>query len=226
MNAWTLEMLKRFLLIFGMVTMLVLSFTIVGAAAAQVQEVCYLSGLYNIPIGSSMTSIIYDPGTGTVYFQRTLNGGQSDPYNALLPVIVPITAIEDTYVDGVFNQSFAVPDYQLPLSDCVGGFIGDGRINDGPNELGAPLAAYCAEGDIEVWDINLDAQGTLGFTASASAIDDALSQADSSGLPTLIDSGLGNNLYASPDGELVVQGPDLREPGKLYSFSFSGDRCG
>jgi hypothetical protein len=219
-------MSKKILVLCGVLALLVLSLTIVSTAAAQVQEVCYQSGLFDIPLGTIFTTVIYDPVTLTVYFQRTINGGESNPYNALLPVIVPITAVEDVYLDGVYYTSFLVVDWQLPLSDCSGSFIGDGRINDGPNELGAPLAAYCGSGGIEVWDIDLEAKGTLGFVAFAAAVDEALADAASSGLPTLVDSGLGNSLYASPDGDLVVQGPDLREPGKLYSFLFSGNRCG
>jgi hypothetical protein len=219
-------MSKKILVLCGVLALLVLSLTVVSTAAAQVQEVCYLSGLSGIPMGFTITSIIYDPVTLTIYFERTVNGGESDPYNALLPVIVPITGVEDIYIDGIYAVSFLVVDYQLPISDCSGGFIGDGRINDGPNELGAPLAAYCGSGGIEVWEINEEAQGTLGFVASAAAIDEALADAASSGAPTLVGSGLGNSLYASPDGDLAVQGPDLREPGKLYSFLFSGNRCG
>lgn len=207
---------------------LLLGLILVSTATAQATEVCYLSGLYDIPVGSSVTSIIYDPGTLAVYFERTITSGQSDPYNALLPVIVPITAVEDTYIDGVYFASFLASDpiYHLPLSDCVGSFIGDGRINDGPNELGAPLAAYCAGGGIEVWEIDENAQGILGFTASTDEIDATLSVAASSGLPTLVGSGLGNNLYASPTGELAVMGPDFRDASKTYRFDFPGNRCG
>jgi hypothetical protein len=168
-------------------------------------------------------------GSGLVYFERTINGGQSNPYNAITPVLVPITAQEDIYINRVFFGTFFAADsiWRMPFTDCVGGRIGDGRINDGPRELGASLAAYCADGGgIEVWEIDESAHGILGFTASASAIDDALGDAASSGLPTLVDTGLGNSLYASSHGELVVQGPDFREPSKTYSFAFPGNRCG
>jgi hypothetical protein len=175
-----------------------------------------------------MVSIVYDPVSGAVYFERTVNSGETDPYNAIMPVLVPITAMENIYLDGVGPITFSAanPFLHFPMSDCVGTRIGDGRINDGPNELGAPLAAYCADGGIEVWEIDENAEGILGFTASASEIDAALSDAASSGVPTLVETGLGNSLYASPDGQLAVMGPDFRDGSKVYRFDFPGTRCG
>lgn len=197
-------------------------------AQSGVPTVCYLSGNNMVEQGVQLESFVYDPVTFEIYSHRIVYGGESDLYNAFTPVLVPVTAVEELYYDGFFFGYFeaANPLYQLPLSDCVGSRIGDGRINDGPDELGAPLAAYCADGSIEVWEIDTEAQGTLGFTASGADIDAGLSSAAASGLPTLIDSGLGNSLYASPEGELVVLGPDLRDASKTYQFAFSGTRCG
>jgi hypothetical protein len=193
-----------------------------------VQTICYGTGYQDIPGDVEFRSVLYDPDTGVVYFDRTITP-QSDPYNGLTPVLVPITAWEDIYIDGSYWSTFSVElstDFHLPLSDCSGGRIGDGRVNDGADQLGAPLAAYCKSGSIEVWDIGTDARGTLGFTASADEIDAGLADAAASGLPTLISSGLGNSLYATPHGNLAVLGPDLRDPGKVYKFEFSGSRCG
>jgi hypothetical protein len=221
---------KKVLFFITVGIVLILSLALAGGAMAQsaVQMVCYYSGLFNLAQNSSFISIIYEPSSGAVYFERTISAGQSDPYNAITPVLVPITAVEDIYVDGLFAASYfaADPIWHMPFSDCVGGRIGDGRINDGPNELGAPLAAYCADGDIEVWEIDENAQGILGFTVSANEIDIALEEAASNGLPTLVGSGLGNSLYASPDGELAVMGPDFRDESKTYRFDFPGNRCG
>ena len=214
----------------AIIVVVVLSFAFAGGAMAQggVEYVCYYSGLENVPQGLVMRSIIYDPGSGAVYFERAVNGGESDPYQAIMPVLVPITAVEEIYINGLGPAVFfaADPQWHMPFTDCVGGRIGDGRINDGPNELGAPLAAYCAGGGIEVWEIDENAQGILGFTASASEIDAALSDAASDGLPMLVGSALGNSLYASPDGELTVMGPDFRDASKTYRFDFPGNRCG
>ena len=214
----------------AVIMIVTLSLALAGGAAAQadVEYVCYYSGLPDVPQGLVMYSVVYDPISGTVYFERTVNGGETNPYNAIMPVLVPITAREDIYVDGFgFGVFFAAdPQWHMPFTDCVGGRIGDGRINDGPRELGAPLAAYCAEGGIEVWEIDENAQGVLGFTVSASETDAALSEAASSGVPTLVGSGLGNSLYAAPSGELAVMGPDFRDASKTYRFDFPGNRCG
>jgi hypothetical protein len=219
--------MKKLGIVIGVTVVLILSLTFASAAMAQVEEICYLSGLGTVSFATSATSIIFDPATGNIYFQRTVQG-ETDPFNALLPVRVPITAVEWTFLDGFFAGEFFAsdPQWRLPDSDCDGRGIGDGRVNDGPRELGAPLAAYCADGGIAVWDIDTESHGTLGFTATGAEVDAGLSSAASSGLPTLIGSGLGNSLYAIPEGDLVMLGPDLRESGKEYRFSFAGNRCG
>jgi hypothetical protein len=219
-------MFRAFILF--LLTLVVLIFVTAFPAAAQVEQVCYMSGLDNVPPGWTMYSIVYDPTSGAVYFERTVTGGGTDLYQAITPILVPITAQEDIYVDGFGPMTFyaADPIWHMPFSDCVGGRIGDGRVNDGADQLGAPLAAYCKSGSLEVWDIGTDARGTLGFTASADEIDAGLADAAASGLPTLISSGLGNSLYATPHGNLALLGPDLRDPGKEYKFEFSGSRCG
>ena len=214
----------------AIIMIVVLSFAFAGGVMAQggVEYVCYYSGLPFIPQGVVIRSVIFEPSSGAIYFERTVNGGETNPYSTILPVLVPITAQENIYLNGAGPITFLAsnPLYHFPMSDCVGSRIGDGRINDGPNELGAPLAAYCAGGGIEVWEIDENAQGILGFTVFASEIDAALEDAASSGVPTLLGSGLGNSLYASPDGELAVMGPDFRDASKTYRFDFPGNRCG
>ena len=225
-------MMKKLGIVVGVAVVLILSLTVATATMAQVQTICYVSGFDYVVEGSYIISTIYDPVTLQVYFQRTVPGSP-DFRNALLPVRVPITAIEDIDVysnDGTYlgTSQYVVsdPQWHMPDSDCDGGRIGDGRINDGPRELGAPLAAFCSSSGIAVWDIDTEGHGTLGFTSTAAEIDAGLAAAASSGFPTLIGSGLGNSLYATPHGQLAVVGPDLRDTGKVYQFNFAGNRCG
>ena len=113
---------------------------------------------------------------------------------------------------------------QVDESNCEPPSYGDGRIN--ALDVAAPLAAYCANGGITVWDIDANSQGTLAFSASLDAIHAALIQAQSSGQNVMIGQGLGDSLYALASNQLELTGPDLKEPGKLYSFITTGDRCG
>ncbi len=220
------RMLRPFILF--SLTLLVLTFAIAFPASAQVEHVCYTSGMDFIPPFMTIRSVVYDPDSGAVYFDRTVTGRPDEFTSGMLLILVPITAREDIYLNDFGPIVFYAADamWHMPLHDCVGGRIGDGRVNDGADQLGAPLAAYCTSGGIEVWDIDTSAQGTLGFTAAADEIDAGLSEAAASGLPTLIASGLGNSLYATPHGNLALIGPDLREPDKTYHFEFPGSRCG
>lgn len=123
-------------------------------------------------------------------------------------------------------------DWLTPVEDCLKVpsvpliQIGDGRINDGANELGAPLAAYCSSEGITVWDIDEQGQGTLAFTATVGQINEALANALASLQNSLIAEGIGNSLYALSSNELAFVGPDLREPGKQYQFIAPVDVCG
>ncbi|MBZ0297902.1 MAG: hypothetical protein K8L99_35435 [Anaerolineae bacterium] len=50
----------------------------------------------------------------------------------------------------------------VTLDTCNGGRIDDGRVNDGPNQLAAPVAVYCAAPNIEVYKINAETgEGSL-----------------------------------------------------------------
>lgn len=110
---------------------------------------------------------------------------------------------------------------------CDSGFgaIGDGRVNDGPNQLAAPLAAYCNDDGISIWDISNEGKGTYAFTVTRAEIDAALSQAVASGQNVLIAEGSGNSIYALSSNELTLLGPDVKEPGKLYQTILPADTC-
>ncbi|RMF80411.1 MAG: hypothetical protein D6737_08105 [Chloroflexi bacterium] len=116
----------------------------------------------------------------------------------------------------------------VALNNCVAGGVGDGRINDGPRQLGAPVAIFCGPlGSVAVWDINAETgNGTIAISATGTQIDTLLGAAAASGAPVLIGAGLGNELWASPDDFLAVIGPSLNEPDKLYRFNFAAETCG
>ncbi len=120
------------------------------------------------------------------------------------------------------------PGTNMPVNNCIGGFIGDGRINDGGDQLAAPLAGYCTDEDgIEVWDISADGVGDKDFTVTAADITAALALAAETTVNQIVGSGaLGNQLWALTSGELQFHGPGLPgEEGKIYDYIFAGDFC-
>jgi hypothetical protein len=192
--------------------------------------VCYVLGLYDLSGEFELHSIVRMG--DTVYAERTFAPTNEPFRDAVAQVLVPVGAIEtQTISDGIntFTFEYVVSDftdteYGKPNRDCLPA-IGDGRLNDGADQLGAPLAAYCKQGGMEVWDISDVGAGTLGFTVTADEIAAGLASAAASGQSVLISSGLGNSLYAGAQGQLVLTGPDVKEPGKTYTFAFPGNTC-
>lgn len=104
--------------------------------------------------------------------------------------------------------------------------IYDGRINDGPDELGAPLAAYCSADGIIIWDIGANGKGENGFIVNTADITQGLENAVTTGQNTLIAEAFGNSLYALTSNELSFVSTDLKEPHKQYQFIAPADICG
>jgi len=224
-------MFRKYLLVVLCLVVLVTSLAFVGAASADgVAYVCYYSGFFGgWPAGSSVYSELYD-GDGTLLRTRRAIA-QTDNANFFLPVMMPRDGFEFAVltIPGLppVGGFFPVSDWILPDRDCSGGAIGDGRINDGGGQLGAPLAGFCiSDGAIQVYDIGEGGAGTLAFTASADAISSALTQAAGQGSSVEIGNGLGDSLWAAADGTLALIGPDFRDAGKIYRFDFAGDLCG
>ncbi|KXK20840.1 MAG: hypothetical protein UZ15_CFX003001626, partial [Chloroflexi bacterium OLB15] len=95
-------------------------------------------------------------------------------------------------------------------------------------DLGAPDALYCTVGGgVSDWRIDLNSQGTFDLAITRAQIDAAFEQAVASGVNQVIGAGgLNNTFYALSDGQTITyMSPDLREPGKLYQFSFERNRC-
>ncbi len=144
----------------------------------------------------------------TLYGFLTTGGGAS------------ASAIGDPGLTFVGFGAFGVVDD----SNCLPSSIPDGRLN--LYDIAAPLAAYCSNGGVSVWDIGADSQGTLAFSASLDAIHNALAQAQSSGQNVMIGQGLGNSLYALASNQLQFEGPDIKYPTETYQFIAPGDVCG
>ncbi len=115
--------------------------------------------------------------------------------------------------------------HQADISACSSGVaeIADGRVNG--RDLAAPLAAYCENGGIAIWDIDAEGQGTHAFDVSAADISAALEQAVGSQQNVMIAEGMGNSLYALMSNELSLIGT---EPGtgKPYQHILLPGVCG
>jgi hypothetical protein len=208
--------------------LLLSSFTLTGISAAR-SAVCFAwSFTFTAgPGGATGYAEIYDLYTGEVFAYQSVILGPGESRLVVLVAAVPSghPGAVASIGGGGLTPSVTGP---IPVTNCFGGLIGDGRINDGANELGAPLAAYCnSDGGIDVYSISKDtSEGTLAFSASADDIASALDSAASGGASVLVGEGNGDQLWAAPDGTLAVTGPDLNGEGKTYRFDFAGDRCG
>lgn len=222
-------MLRRFssLLIIGLLLISHFAFFSSRSALAQ-DQVCYL---FEVVLTNNDTV----PLTGTIYFgdddtglpltdtvSLTLNPGETGTLRLASFVPAGITVFPGGGPGGLDYDTFFFD--VVDASNCGGGHIDDGRIN--AYDLGAPLAAYCKAGGMEVWDIDNSGHGTLAFTVTADQIAAGLSDAAASGQNQLIGEGLGNSLYALPSNQLTLVGPDVKEPGKTYEFVAPGDVCG
>lgn len=149
------------------------------------------------------------------------------------PEFTNLQIVMDGKALGSFPLAYllSIPDQPggvMSVDNCIGGWIGDGRINDGGDQLAAPMAGYCTDDKgLEVWDISLEGVGTLDFTVNAEDITAALAQAKEIGTHQLVGTGpLDNQLWALTSGELQFHAPGLPgEEGKLYDFIFSAETC-
>jgi len=88
--------------------------------------------------------------------------------------------------------------------------INDGRIN--PDSCAGPVALYCGDDGLEVWDIDADGVGSLAFTYNGSF--------DVPAANTLLMSSGDIQLWILDSGEFQVNA-DQGE-GKVYAFLFNG----
>ncbi len=117
--------------------------------------------------------------------------------------------------------------YKADLSACSegseAGGIADGRTNG--TDLAAPLAAYCNDGGLAIWDIDAEGNGSPAFDVSAGDISAALEQAVASQQNVMVSEGMGNSLYALMSNELALVGVEP-DTGKPYQHIMSPNVCG
>lgn len=197
--------------------------TVILGDGAQVSGIIY---------GDLMVALSTSPGFDQLVFSMTIE--DEEDYEELAALIAGANPAGGTLV--INGRSYTWLNFEelvnalkLAVAEVVSGqpevvCFTDGRLNN--CDLGASLAPYCVDGGIAIYDIAPDATGILAFSVSAAAIDAALSDAASSGLYILVGEGLGDSLYALPDGRLQAMGPEVIDTSKTYTFTFQGDACG
>lgn len=208
---------KTFLTLALVVTILAASAVFVGGAAAQDYGCVAFAVELRNDAGTPQTATIFfaDPFTGEVVTDTvslTLLPGETGTLRlvaiAPLPVYLGggpggLTIVSSDHFGDVITEE-----------NCVGGFIGDGRINDGENQLAAPVAVYCTRGNIEAYKI--DAETGRGDLAFQTPLVNGTSQEGG----TLLASGLGIELYWRADGKYQLN--TLNFEGNLYAIAWVG----
>lgn len=105
---------------------------------------------------------------------------------------------------------------QVGLENCLGGKIGDGRLNDGGDQLAAPVAVYDTDQGLDVYLINPEnGNGDKIFTvtdAEVAGVGDAPTQ------NTLLDGAKGVGLYRLTSGEFQINATNF--DGSPYVFDW------
>ncbi len=228
--------MRRILAVLALMSLLAsyLAFTALPASAAD--QVCWTSQFIyrnDTAMPGDVTIDLHD-NPQTAYYSETVTLQPGVQMTVAIYGLFPSTSGGFSSSANSSSMTFVgFGDFgEVPLSNCITetpsspiGSINDGRIN--AYDLGAPLAAYCtADHGMEVWDIDAAGDGTLAFTVTQDQIVSGLNDASTSGQNTLVGQGLGDSLYATSAGQLILMGPDLREPGKVYQFATTGERCG
>jgi len=168
--------------------------------------------------------IIYNPRTGTSSGSGIFTYGFPGPINignaygvpagSMVGDIFVITAniyhpvtLDDTMSITVDCATGLPPVAPVAAEPCL---IDDGRIN--PETCAGPVALYCTDDGLEVWDIDADGVGSLAFTFSGDF--------DTPAVNTLLMSAGDIQLWALDSGEFQVNA-DQGE-GKIYAFVFNG----
>jgi len=160
---------------------------------------------------STDTNLTNFPGfTGQVSWRiGALQSADSNTTDQFLIHFIKTTAAGSPIwdVEAILDCGTGAVTILLPVETCG---INDGRIN--PESCPGPVALYCTDNGLEVWDIDADGVGTLAFTFSGSF-----------GTPTtnslLMKSG-DIELWQLDTGEFQVNA-DQGE-GKTYAFVFNG----
>ena len=105
---------------------------------------------------------------------------------------------------------------QIGLENCQGGKIGDGRLNDGSDQLAAPVAVYDTDQGLDVYLINPEnGNGDKIFTVT----DDEVAKVDDEPIiNTMLDGAKGVVLYRLTSGEFQINATNF--DGSLYVFDW------
>jgi hypothetical protein len=183
--------------------------------------------------------------TGTLY------GGEDDETDGDLLIVGDQSYCNEEsgtldYVTGVSNfvgginldgdtfdfegETYSIAEFERGESgvnrrDCIPK-IEDGRIN--AYDIGAWVAGYCNTLDgVNLWSIDVEGNGQADLSVDGATMRAALEQAVSSNIDVIIATGpRGTTLWALGWNQYRFTGPDQREPGKTYAFTFAPGTCG
>jgi hypothetical protein len=105
---------------------------------------------------------------------------------------------------------------QVGLENCLGGKIGDGRLNDGGDQLAAPVAVYDTDQGLDVYLINPEnGNGDKIFTVTD---DEVTNVGDAPAENTMLDGAKGVGLYRLTSGEFQINATNF--DGSPYVFDW------
>lgn len=207
---------KKLLVAGLLLAMIVSGFAFVGGAAASA-NFCFVLEL-GLSNDTDSTSTAYGAIVnlqGNVFVSSSLMLAPGESGTLLLVGNLPLNQSYLHLDLNLGNLTLISLFTDLPTRDnCDGGSIGDGRLNDGANQLAAPVAVYCEGGNINVYSIDPETgAGEL-----------AVSVEQVSGTPAdgtmLLGANMGVEIYWREDGKYQVN--TLNFEGNLYSIAWHG----
>lgn len=150
---------KRLFIISLLFILAFVSLAAAGSAAAQDRSCIAFSVELRNDYGSPLTADVYfaavsDDRILSPVASLTLHPGETGVLRLVWNVLNGIPFYLGGGPGGLTILSASSFGDAISSDNCDGGFIGDGRINDGPNQLAAPVAVYCAAGNIDVYKID------------------------------------------------------------------------
>ena len=209
---------------------LTISLVVIVLAAALAVPTAASAGSGVVCIGFSVTlrNDSTEPHTATVFYANLVDSSPLSPTATLtlnpretgvLRLFANVPTDVDFYLaGGPGGLTILGADYfgdVAPASDCDGGRIGDGRLNDGANQLAAPVAVYCLDGNIDVYRIDPEtAQGSLVIR------EPQVSGQPESGTNTILASSQGVFLSWLANGRYQID--TVNDEGKPYIITWNG----
>jgi hypothetical protein len=216
----TSRLSKRISILIVLITALISGFAFVGQAAAQ-STICAAFAVVlrnDAPVPLTATIYFASVATGeplTDTLSVTVQPGESATLR-LVALIPNVPYFLGGGPGGLTIESIINFGDTLTEDNCTGGRIGDGRINDGGDQLGAPVAVYRTDQGIEIYLIDPDdGHGDQIFVATD---DEVVAVGDSPAENTIIDSASGVALYRLTSGEFQINATSF--DGTPYSYIF------